>query len=90
MAKKAENKIDIKSDVKTDNKTFEEAIIELEQIVNNLERGELTLEESIAGFQKGIELSKLCSSKLDEAEKKIGILLQDDNGNLVEQDFCQE
>lgn len=90
MAKKIENKIDIKVDTKTDNKTFEEAIIELEQIVNNLERGELTLEESIAGFQKGIELSKLCSSKLDEAEKKISILLQDDNGNLVEQDFCQE
>ena len=75
---------------KTDNKTFEEAIIELEQIVNNLERGELTLEESITGFQKGIELSKLCSSKLDEAEKKISILLQDENGELVEQDFCQD
>lgn len=68
-------------------KSFEEAINELEQIVSRLEKGDISLEESITNFQQGIELSRYCSSKLDEAEKKISILLQDENGKLVEKDF---
>ncbi len=69
------------------NKSFEEALAELEQIVSKLEKGEISLEESIANFQQGIELSRYCASKLDEAEKKISILLQDDEGKLIEKDF---
>ena len=68
-------------------KSFEEAMYDLEQIVSKLEKGEVSLEESISNFQQGIELSRYCASKLDEAEKKISILLQDEEGNLVEKDF---
>jgi exodeoxyribonuclease VII, small subunit len=68
-------------------KSFEEAITELEQIVSKLEKGESALEESITGFQQGIELSKYCAAKLDEAEKQITMLIQDDEGNLTEKDF---
>lgn len=68
-------------------KSFEDAICQLEQIVSRLEKGDISLEESIQNFQLGIELSRYCAAKLDEAEKKISILLQDDEGNLVEKDF---
>ncbi len=68
-------------------KSFEDAICQLEQIVSRLEKGDISLEESIRNFQQGIELSRYCAAKLDEAEKKISILLQDDEGNLVEKDF---
>ena len=57
-------------------KTFEENLKELETIVAELEKGELTLEESIAKFERGIKVSKECNSKLEEAEKKINILLE--------------
>lgn len=56
-------------------KTFEENLKELETIVAELEKGELTLDESIAKFERGIEVSKECNSKLENAEKKINILL---------------
>ena len=69
------------------NRSFEEAMLELEQIVSKLEKGDISLEESITNFGQGIELSRYCSSKLDDAEKKISILLQDEEGNLIEKDF---
>lgn len=68
-------------------KSFEEAMSELEQIVAKLEKGDVSLEESITNFQHGIELSKYCASKLDDAEKKISILIQDEDGKLIEKDF---
>ncbi|OPX43436.1 exodeoxyribonuclease 7 small subunit [Ruminiclostridium hungatei] len=67
--------------------SFEEAISQLEQIVARLEKGEVSLEESISDFQQGIELSRYCAARLDEAEKKISVLLQDEEGNFVEKDF---
>ena len=70
-----------------DNKSFEEAMLELEQIVSKLEKGDVSLEDSITNFQQGIELSRYCAAKLDDAEKKISILLQDEEGNLIEKDF---
>lgn len=69
------------------NKSFEEAMLELEQIVSKLEKGDVSLEDSITNFQQGIELSRYCAAKLDDAEKKISILLQDEEGNLIEKDF---
>ncbi|HHW48580.1 MAG TPA: exodeoxyribonuclease VII small subunit [Clostridiaceae bacterium] len=69
----------------TGNKKFEEAISELEAIVDKLENGELSLDESIEYFQKGIELSKYCSKKLDEVEKKISILTENEQGKLEEE-----
>jgi len=71
-------------------KSFENALTELEKIVENLENGELTLDESIAAFQSGIELSRYCSKKLNEAEKKITILMEDENGNIEKKDFSDK
>ena len=73
-----------------DNKTFEESLSELEQIATNLESGNLGLDEAIKEFEKGIKLSKECSQKLDEAEKKINILVQGENGELKEENFIAE
>lgn len=73
-----------------DNKTFEESLNELEQIASNLESGNLGLDEAIKEFEKGIKLSKECSQKLDEAEKKINILVQGEDGELKEENFIAE
>lgn len=67
--------------------TFESAIEELERIIEKMEKGEMTLDESVKYFQKGIGLSKFCSKKLDEVERKITILIEDVSGNLEEKDF---
>ncbi|MGN1013049.1 MAG: exodeoxyribonuclease VII small subunit [Clostridia bacterium] len=71
-------------------KTFEESLNELEEIATKLESGNLGLDEAIKEFEKGIKLSKECSEKLDEAEKKINILVQGENGNLTEENFVSE
>jgi len=68
-------------------KSFEDAMLELEGIVSKLEQGDVSLEEAITNFQQGIELSRYCAARLDEAEKKISILLQNEEGNLIEKDF---
>ena len=59
----------------SENKTFEESLNELEKIASNLENGDLGLDEAINEFEKGITLSKECSKKIDEAEKRINILV---------------
>lgn len=71
-------------------KTFEESLNELEEIATKLESGNLNLDEAIKEFEKGIKLSKECSEKLDEAEKKINILVQGENGELTEENFIAE
>ena len=67
----------------TKKKTFEEAIAELETIVEALENGSASLEDSLDMYQKGIELTKLCQDKLQSAEKRmevaIEVLYQDQN-----------
>lgn len=70
--------------------SFEAAINELEAIVEKLEKGELTLDESINHFQKGMELSKYCSKKLDEVEKRVSMLIEDEKGNVREELFKTE
>ena len=55
-------------------KKFEEAMLELENIVREREQGELSLEESFKKFEKGSELAKVCSDKLTEVEKKVKVL----------------
>ena len=55
-------------------KDFESAIAELESIVRTLEEGELALEKSLALFERGVQLSRFCHSKLEEAERRIEIL----------------
>lgn len=73
--------------MKENGKKFEQAIAELEEVVGKLEKGELTLDESIDYFQKGVELSKYCSKRLDEAERKITLLIEKENGEVLEEDM---
>jgi exodeoxyribonuclease VII small subunit len=73
--------------MKENKKSFEEAISQLEEVVSKLEKGEQSLDDSIDIFQKGIELSKYCNRKLDEVEKKISILIEEENGELKEKNF---
>jgi len=51
--------------------SFEEAMVELEQVVGRLERGDVPLEDSIALYERGAELKKRCETKLKEAEEKV-------------------
>ena len=64
------------------NKKFEVALEELEGMVEQLETGELALEESLAAFEKGVGLVKYCNQKLAEVEKKVELLLKDKEGKL--------
>jgi exodeoxyribonuclease VII small subunit len=71
-------------------KRFEEALQELESIVQRLEDGNLSLDDSLSLFEEGIKLSRLCAQRLDEAEKKIELLLKDETGALYRQPFTPE
>ena len=64
------------------NKKFETALEELEQVVEQLESGDLSLEDSLAAFEKGVGLVKLCNQKLTEVEKKVELLVKDKEGKL--------
>jgi len=61
---------------------FEEALKKLEKIVDDLEGGELTLDEALKKYQEGIELSRLCGQRLDNAKKKIDLLMKNKKGEL--------
>lgn len=69
---------------------FEDAFQKLESIVKKLEDGNLGLEESLKIFEEGVRLSRFCSKKLDEAEKKVEVLLKDSDGRLVPKPFSLE
>ena len=62
------------------NLKFEEALSRLEEAVKSLEKGDLPLEESLKVFEEGVRLSKNCLKMLEEAEKKVEILVQDKDG----------
>ncbi|HXG03896.1 MAG TPA: exodeoxyribonuclease VII small subunit [Candidatus Binatia bacterium] len=62
---------------------FEECLSRLEQIVNALESGNLSLEESLKVFEEGITLARHCSRYLDEAERRIEVLARDEAGGLT-------
>jgi len=68
-------------------KRFEEALSELEAIVRRLENEQLSLDEAISLFEEGIKLSRFCAARLEEAEKKVSLLLKDDQGNVSEKPF---
>lgn len=71
-------------------KKFEDELKELEEIVRNLENGDLNLDEAIKEFEKGMKISKECTKKLDLAEKKINMLVQDESGEFREEEFNSE
>ena len=69
------------------NLSFEEALIELEKIVGDLETGKTGLEESITSYERGISLKKHCEKKLKEAQEKIEKISIDDNGEIKSEEF---
>lgn len=63
-------------------KKFEEALEDLERVVERLESGELSLDDSLAAFEEGVRLVKYCNQKLTEVERKIELLVKDKEGKL--------
>lgn len=70
-------------------KKFEEALGNLEEVVERLESGELSLEESLAAFEEGVRLVKHCNQKLNEVEKRIELLIKDKEGHLQIQPLAE-
>lgn len=68
---------------------FEESMKRLEQIAVELEKGDLDLDASVAKFEEGMKISKQCSEVLEQAEKKITMLIKNDEGELQEENFVQ-
>jgi exodeoxyribonuclease VII small subunit len=69
---------------------FEKALSRLETIVTELEVGELSLDDSLKIFEEGVKLSKTCLKMLDDAERKVEILVQDKDGRKRIQAFSLE
>lgn len=70
--------------------SFEEALNELEQIAEKLERGQLTLEDSIKAYERGMDLKKICTERLKEAEGKIEFLAKSPDGKIVKENAIRE
>lgn len=70
--------------------SFEKALNDLEKIVKALESGDLPLEKALAKFEAGIKLSRYCTETLDEAEKRVTLLMADETGEPVENPFDVE
>ena len=71
-------------------KTFESSLEELERIVRELEQGELPLERSLELFEQGVKLSRECQDRLNQAERRIEILMRDNQGRPAVRPFESE
>jgi len=71
-------------------KKFEAALARLEEIVTELESGELGLEQSLKLFEEGVKLARVCNARLEEAERKVEVLLKDKNGKVIAKPFEEE
>ena len=71
-------------------KKFEAALARLEEIVQDLEKGDLPLEQSLKLFEEGIKLSRICTKRLEDAERRVEILLKDKAGNILAQPFEEQ
>ncbi|MDY0186938.1 MAG: exodeoxyribonuclease VII small subunit [Syntrophus sp. (in: bacteria)] len=65
---------------------FEEAMAKLEALLRKMETGEMTLEESLKAFEEGVRLSRVCANRLDEAERRVELLVRE-NQQLTVQPF---
>jgi exodeoxyribonuclease VII small subunit len=74
----------------TQGKNFEATLAALEKIVRELERGDLPLEESLKLFERGVRLSRECQERLNQAERRIEVLLRDGEGRPVLSAFDEE
>jgi exodeoxyribonuclease VII small subunit len=75
---------------KKENMTFESASARLAEIVKILEQGNSSLEESLKLYEEGVLLVRFCNDSLNNAEKKIKMLVADSNGEMIEKDFFEE
>jgi len=71
-------------------KTFESSLEDLERIVRELEQGELPLERSLELFEQGVKLSRECQDRLNQAERRIEILMRDNQGRTTARPFKPE
>ena len=69
---------------------FEDAMKRLEGIVEDLESGELPLEDSLKAFEEGMKLLTFCSDKLDEVEKRVSVLVKESDGRYTKKPFDAE
>lgn len=70
-------------------KNFEEAFSSLENIVEKMESGELSLDESLAAFEEAIKLVKFCNSELEQAEQKVRVLTEGSDGVISDKPFVK-
>jgi len=71
-------------------KDFESALKSLEDIVVQLEAGDMTLDRALELFEEGIKVSRFCNSKLEEAERKVEVLTKTADGVLKEEPFSED
>lgn len=76
--------------MKKNNLTYEEAVKELEGIIEDLEKENLPLKDTLEKFKKGVALYNYCNEILKEVEGEVKILIKDENENYVEEDFFME
>lgn len=69
---------------------FEKLFKELEEIVDKMESGDLSLQESLELFEKGMKISKILKKELDSIEHRVEILLKDEDGNLKKEEFKRD
>lgn len=69
---------------------FETSLKRLEEVVRKLESGELSLEESLKAFEEGVRHAGFCSRTLDEAEKRVELLLKQKDGSFVREEFKEQ
>ena len=69
---------------------FEKGLARLEKLIDDLESGELELDKSLAVFEEGVKLSRQLNRKLDEAEKRLEVLMKDESGEPLPEEFRLE
>lgn len=69
---------------------FESSLKKLEEVVKKLEGGELSLEDSLKAFEEGVKQAAFCAGKLNEAEKKVELLLKQKDGSFTREEFQPE
>ncbi len=75
---------------KKEEPSFEAGLKRLEEVLDALEHGDLSLEEAMRAFEEGVQLVRVCHKKLDEVEKRVELLLKDDAGRFFTRPFPEE
>jgi exodeoxyribonuclease VII small subunit len=70
--------------------TFEDSLQRLEEVLDSLEHGSLSLEEAVKAFEEGVGLVRFCHGKLDEVERRVELLLKDEAGRFFTKPFPEE